>query len=252
MILKTAHVKNFKCVRDSNPFRIDEKVTCLVGKNEAGKTALLQALYKLNPLRPADAKFQDMEYPRWDWSKYKERAATSPADAIVTVWTLEDDDVAAINAVLGPKSLTSKDVEIKKGYYEKTIYTIKVDESAVISHLLTKFPLHPDVRDRLRKHKTVKELHADLAAQTQRQDAEEKLLSCVTGFRELSPRQAAIDVLHPRLPKFVYIPEYFRLPGQVSIDDLKKRTATPPAPSREGARGVHVAARLDRRDGPRP
>ncbi len=48
MILKSVRIENFKCVEDSKEFSLDP-VTCLVGKNEAGKTALLQALYKLNP-----------------------------------------------------------------------------------------------------------------------------------------------------------------------------------------------------------
>jgi len=38
----------YKSVEDSNEFSVDQ-VTCLVGKNEAGKTAVLDALYKLNP-----------------------------------------------------------------------------------------------------------------------------------------------------------------------------------------------------------
>ena len=50
MKLRAAHIKHFNSVRDSNEFKIDEKVTCLVGKNESGKTASLQALAKLNPL----------------------------------------------------------------------------------------------------------------------------------------------------------------------------------------------------------
>tara|TARA_B100000315_G_C14231630_1_gene431217 strand:- start:113 stop:238 length:126 start_codon:yes stop_codon:yes gene_type:complete len=41
MILNTVQVKNFKCINDSTVFTIDERVTCLVGKNESGKTALM-------------------------------------------------------------------------------------------------------------------------------------------------------------------------------------------------------------------
>jgi len=43
-------VQNFKCVEDSGWIEVDPQVTAFVGKNESGKSALLRALYKLNPV----------------------------------------------------------------------------------------------------------------------------------------------------------------------------------------------------------
>lgn len=43
-------VQNFKCVEDSGWIDVDPEVTSFVGKNESGKSALLKALYKLNPV----------------------------------------------------------------------------------------------------------------------------------------------------------------------------------------------------------
>ena len=48
MLLRKARVTNFKIVEDSNEFMLD-RVTCLIGKNESGKTAILDALHRLNP-----------------------------------------------------------------------------------------------------------------------------------------------------------------------------------------------------------
>jgi AAA15 family ATPase/GTPase len=48
MILKNVHVENFRSVEDSGEFELGQ-VLCLVGKNEAGKTAVVQALAGLNP-----------------------------------------------------------------------------------------------------------------------------------------------------------------------------------------------------------
>lgn len=40
----------FKSVTDSTPFNSDSAVTALVGKNESGKTALLEAMYRAKPI----------------------------------------------------------------------------------------------------------------------------------------------------------------------------------------------------------
>ena len=57
MKLTKVHVHEFKSIMDSNQFDVTD-ITCLVGKNEAGKTAILQALYKLNPIVPEHAQFE--------------------------------------------------------------------------------------------------------------------------------------------------------------------------------------------------
>ncbi len=66
MQLKWFHVRDYQSIRDSGRVTISE-ITCLVGKNEAGKSALLEALYKLNPVVPTDGNFDvTIDYPRMD------------------------------------------------------------------------------------------------------------------------------------------------------------------------------------------
>lgn len=49
MRLRSFQVKKFRNIVDSGEVEVEEQVTCLVGKNEAGKSALLEALYLFNP-----------------------------------------------------------------------------------------------------------------------------------------------------------------------------------------------------------
>ena len=56
MKLTKVRITEFQSIRDSNEFEIGD-VTCLVGKNEAGKTALLKALYRLNPIIETEGDF---------------------------------------------------------------------------------------------------------------------------------------------------------------------------------------------------
>ncbi|MHC4329880.1 MAG: AAA family ATPase [Planctomycetota bacterium] len=90
MKLKSVQVKNFKCVEDSTRFDICP-VTCLVGKNEAGKTSLLEALHKLNPDVAELGEFDVLqEYPRRRRKQYQRRANADPDDGLITRWELED------------------------------------------------------------------------------------------------------------------------------------------------------------------
>jgi predicted ATP-dependent endonuclease of OLD family len=57
--LLRAHITNYRSVEDSGEFAIEPGVTCLVGKNESGKTADLQALYRLN-LVDSSAVFEEV------------------------------------------------------------------------------------------------------------------------------------------------------------------------------------------------
>jgi len=50
MKLTKVRVQNYRSVEDSEEFEIGD-LTCLVGKNEAGKTALLSAMRGLKPSR---------------------------------------------------------------------------------------------------------------------------------------------------------------------------------------------------------
>src|SRR6266446_8325715 len=120
MILRTAKIENYKCVRDSNEFTIDEKVTCLVGKNESGKTAILQALAKLNPVDTTDAEFDELEYPRHKLNEYQE--SDESADALTTTWELDPEDVSELEKIIGPAATAIAGVTISKGYSNEVKY----------------------------------------------------------------------------------------------------------------------------------
>lgn len=96
MKLVKARVGNFKSIDDSDEFTFDH-VTCLVGKNEAGKTAVLEALYKLNPVENGTGDFGLEEYPRKRLAKDRKRMMDEPATVVRTQWELEDHDVQSLD-----------------------------------------------------------------------------------------------------------------------------------------------------------
>ena len=72
MNITRAKVTNYRSIDDSGWVSLDN-VTTLVGKNESGKTAFLQALRRLNPVGGANGNFDIMDYPRKGYVRYKRR-----------------------------------------------------------------------------------------------------------------------------------------------------------------------------------
>src|ERR1700733_4742872 len=100
MKLKTAHVTNYRNIIDSNVVEIGQ-VTCLVGKNEAGKTAFLKALEGLRSTNDQYKKFDRTEnYPRRFVADYKKRHPQAEAVVIRTKWLMDDSDVVALESQL--------------------------------------------------------------------------------------------------------------------------------------------------------
>lgn len=95
MKLVSFEVSEFKCIMDSGKVSITD-IGCLVGKNESGKTALLQALYRLNPIDEQDAKFNvTQEYPRSEVTDYENRVKDgeqNPAEVIKACFLLDESD----------------------------------------------------------------------------------------------------------------------------------------------------------------
>lgn len=72
MRLINARVQNYRSIIDTGEFDVEELKTIMVGPNEAGKSAILQALQQINPPEGI-RKFSPLrDYPR---SKYNDITA---------------------------------------------------------------------------------------------------------------------------------------------------------------------------------
>jgi AAA ATPase domain len=231
MLLRKARVSNFKIVEDSNEFRVD-RVTCLIGKNESGKTAILDALYRLNPYDAEVAEFDRIEeYPRRYLLDYDERHRGREACVVTTTWELDDADVNAVEKVIGPATVTSREVQVCKRYHDKgTVWSISIDEAKVIEHVIDAAGLYPEEAERARRYSTIaalrKYLHAKLMASTT-SERENRVIDKIHSFRDEDPRKAAVSAL--RLPTFLYFSDYDLMSGTVALEDLLQRKLINPS-----------------------
>jgi energy-coupling factor transporter ATP-binding protein EcfA2 len=215
MRLTHVHVTNFRSIEDSTEFSVGD-VTCLVGKNESGKTTVLQALERLRPLPPKKALYDKLQdYPRRHWADYAERHDAEEALVLRTKWKLEASDVAAIETVFGPKSLRSETIEVSKHFgSENSTWNWILNETVAATYLAS----IAGVGDQ--GFSKVSDLFAFLGNLTTRTPKQDEILKKIEGFRKHDAALGAIDILAARMPSFLYFSNYSRMSGDISINKL--------------------------------
>ena len=109
MQLKTFRVRKFRNIEDSGNIELLDALTCVVGKNQAGKSALLRALHKFNPHLP-DPYDMRSEWPRG------QRTQRNKKQAVCEVrFTLSPEDVKKLGEIAG-EELNNANVVVTKDY----------------------------------------------------------------------------------------------------------------------------------------
>lgn len=225
MHLRQFNVREFRSIWDSGPIKVDD-ITCLVGKNEAGKTALLKALYRINPIVDEDARFDVTDdYPRKEVGDYRhqvEAEERDPATVIEALFELELDDVEALANVFGKGALKSKTLQLTKGYTNTLAYGLNLDDQAARKHLANS-PNLPDVlREQLTGVADWKAFSTALAAAENTTEVA-KLRDLVGKVGDRAAGYAYNSILAPRVPKFLYFDEYYQMAGHENVPALIQR-----------------------------
>ncbi len=244
MRLTHVRVQNYRCVRDTGWFEVEKAKTILVGPNEAGKTAVLEALQQIN--RPSGVKGFDplRDYPRKLYNADIQSVRLDPSTIPVASakFALEGDDLAELPDGFGAtgyrctRYLNNRFTHTLEGGPESAVFSeeIRKDLQRLAIHIANRVAtdqendepgLSADIDEIIRDWHVgtttisgdrASELRSWLDSATQfidENDATEDQRH--TRLREYTriaeERDAAVKKLKSRLPVFIYFNNYFRV-----------------------------------------
>jgi len=229
MKLKKVEILKYKSYTEKQSFEVEDDITILVGMNESGKTAALEAIAKTNYFQDdEDFKFNvTRDYPRRERRKM-EKSGDNP-DAIACTYQIEDKLVSLIEDELGSDALSSKCFEYTKKYSGLGIWSgVSINREKFSEFQTSKLGISSKIlNERLSKVTSTDEL-TQLIESYEEDKYKEGLKSLEVFYSNqwdwksdaLSEYVARV-FLKPNFPKFLYYDEYFALPSRISIEDLE-------------------------------
>lgn len=224
MQLTSVQIRMFRNILDTGEVRVDPGVTCLVGKNESGKTAFLEALRRINPAQGKSGFDVLTHYPAWR-EKIDRRKGLIDKTKVVTVeFDLDPADEKALARIFGPRSFNSKTFKLERHYDGSSTYYIPFDEEAAASFLWESLGLK-EISASEASVSSLLALQAEIEAARDIEGASAIATAAAARLTEiLKGREtlilAAISTISLRLPKFFYFSSYSTLPGVVKIKEL--------------------------------
>jgi predicted ATP-dependent endonuclease of OLD family len=226
MKLKKVQIDHFRHILDSTPVDVQTDVTCLIGKNESGKTTFLEALWRLNPANGKPSLDLTKYYPAWLEKRHRREGRELEEHAFVkATFEIDDKDERHVAKKLGDGVLTCTEIVVSRRYDGKLICDgVTVDDSKVTNRIVAKLDLPASFQSRANSCTSVEALQAlaiaiDREGETESAQSIKAALSELLGKSETVHRLAS-DTLIERLPKFFYFRDYSRLPEIVKIREL--------------------------------
>lgn len=235
MKLKSVRVRMFRNFLDSTEVKIEEKVTCLVGKNESGKSAFLSALWRLNPARMSPAFSIPDHYPAWLEKKHRNEGVNQNREIPIEVlleW--EPKDVKYIEDKFGPSVVTvGASLRLWKYYSNEDDFESGCNEEQAVKNFISEqqFPASVmTIYAAISDFEAIKEqLAEDINSSADSADNLKLFSNAQAALNSLlgkgkSFEDAVRDVAEPRFPEFFYFAEYSKLPYTVKIKRILKES----------------------------
>lgn len=231
--LVQAHVWKYKSIEDSDAVAISDTVTVLVGKNESGKTAFLEALHKGLALEGAKYSYV-ADYPRKDLVRYRpQHDAGKHQKVLQLTFRIEKALADRINRELfGGAEIVLAGTTFSRDTTIANNSTIgfNVDQQAAIAALQK--PL-ADLEHKQAVFDGAKRLEEALTKIEQLElPADNRLAAFAVQWRSRALKATGWGLvdghiwnayIRPALPKFLYFDDYKLLEGKINLQSLQQR-----------------------------
>lgn len=231
MLLKKVTIHKYKSFLTEQSYTVEERITRIVGKNESGKTALLEALAKSNYFEDnADFQFnKDLDYPRSELIKAKNE---NPA-VLTCEYELSDADVKSVEDDLG-EGIISKQTFSRTCYYDNTHTASGVSVNFdVFKHwLITSFDVGDQGKELLRAAASFSDLENVVSenettpGMTEIQGELSKIKKGAGKWKNPLEGYIYLTYILPAIPKLWYFSDYFSLPCRINLNEFAAGTPT--------------------------
>ena len=229
MNLASFRVRLFRNVIDSGTIKVLDN-TCLVGKNEAGKSAILEALHRLNPAKPIPLSLLD-EYPRWLKKAHEISGDIKKAVPIQATFALTSDEVSLTNKRFG-NVLEKNEIVASRKYEGDFELDVPLKLQEYVRTFVTSVPeiLHQSLAEIPTTTDLFKKLD-EIAAQTSADDEPTPEAQAAKQAKTLlSERLAGAEsltfaihkILRPLIPRTFYFSQYSQLAGRYRLEEVVK------------------------------
>ncbi|KAB1441334.1 AAA family ATPase [Pseudodesulfovibrio senegalensis] len=226
MHLSHYQVLNYKNIDDSTKIDTGSKVTCFVGKNEAGKTTLLQALYRLNPVE--ECTYDEVrDYPRKKLRAYQRNVKSGKeqvATVLKTVFTLDTSDIHAISEEHGSCVSKGAKLSVDIKYNGNRTIGLSVDEEEWLKNYIKDKRASEEESPTV---KTTKDIESQIAALEALED-QTVVAGWIDELKNIQDKSLTIHIwntiLEDRIPKIFFFDDYRIMKGQASLDQITDST----------------------------
>lgn len=231
--LVKAQVWKYKSIEDSTPVVIARDVTVLVGKNEAGKTAFLEALHKAMPL--GSEKYEYVaDYPRKDLVRYRSQHEAKNYQKVVELtFRIERPLADKINHEVfgGAEIIVTGDTFTRSNTYGNTsTIGLHLDEAKALAALGKPLDDLEHKDEVFSGTSTLEEILSKIEALQLPTDSKLAVFAAQWRAREIKSANWRLisghvwqTYLAPALPKFLYFGDYKLLEGKINLPTLLQR-----------------------------
>lgn len=228
--LKKVTINKYKSIETEQSFDVEPDVTVLVGKNESGKTAILEAINKCNPNDPDDTLDATLDYPKRQLARYNR--SNDEETMIRCTYELSQLLLSHIREDIGPDTLANTQFEHSRCYPdgEESFAQLQVSLPKFLEYKLGQHAFNDvNIKSHLAQATTLHDLE-NLKNQFTEQPQQEffqRLTSYFTRGGDLNSsleQYVITQLVKPALPKYLYYDEYNSLPSDINVNELQNKS----------------------------